>query len=209
MGAIAIARIYGLKNELRKLPTETSYSRWTYMLSGSSWLRRAERLLITKEEDLTRPPRIFAKVRRLSRTMEIAPPHPSFSGLTVGRTSGSFISLVNLKKVSNGPLGMQRITAPHGMDTKPKANDMPHSRPPIRTTWNAAPPTNTIKTWTIISLITDVSTNTGKPLQRHTKQCDPDKVRIVANTLKNIELVVETPTIDRIEDLCKHKGIKD
>ena len=145
-------------NSVSSHQTEIGYCNSTYIVICSSWLRRAERLLITKEEDLRRPPRMFAKIPRLSRTAEIAPPHPSLSGLNVGRTSGFPKSLKNLKKVSKGPLGMQRMTAPHGIDTKPMASEMPHSRPRMRTTWNAAPPMNTIKTCTTISFIA-VSTN--------------------------------------------------
>ena len=35
---------------------------------------------------------------------------------------------------TTGQLGMQRMTAPHNIDTKPTAIEMPHSRPPMRTT---------------------------------------------------------------------------
>ena len=126
--------------------------------------------MVTKVEDLKRPPRMFAKVPRLSRTAEIAPPHPPSSELTVGRTSCFPIILVNLKKVTKGPLGMQRMIAPHGMDTKPTASEMPHSRPPMRTTWNAAPPTNTIKTCKTISFVYKSAQTKKRGLPKNTYQ---------------------------------------
>ena len=43
----------------------------------------------------------------------------------------------------------------------------------------------------------------------HTKQGDPDKIKIVCDTLKDIELVIQTPTIHSIEDLRKDEGIEN
>lgn len=123
----------------------------TYSPRRSSSLRRACLLLTTKEEDLRRPPRRLAKVLKLSLISPTAPFQPLSSDL-VGRTSlGSLIKRMNLKKCKNGSVGMSLMRTPHGMETNPSANEMPHSRPPIRVTWNAAPPTKTITIWTTIS----------------------------------------------------------
>jgi hypothetical protein len=63
-------------------------ARYTYNVgrSGPSW-RRAERLLMTNEEERTRPPRTLANMPRLSRTRLIAKFHSPF-GRVVGNTSG-------------------------------------------------------------------------------------------------------------------------
>ena len=133
--------------EHRSVLSAKNKTNGTYIPMRSSELRRAERLLITNEDDLKRPPRRLANVLRLSRTILIAPLHPSWSTRAVGSTSlGSSTSLTNLNNFSKGFVGIKRMTAPQGIDTKPSARDMPHSRPPIRVTWKAAPPTNTIRT---------------------------------------------------------------
>lgn len=123
----------------------------TYKVGRSvpSW-RRAERLLMTNEEDRTRPPRTLANIPRLSRTRLIAKFHSPL-GRVVGSISGFGSRCILINSLSNGAFGIRRIRAPRGIETTPRASDIPHSRPLMRVTWKAAPPTKTIKTWTVIS----------------------------------------------------------
>lgn len=104
-----------------------------------SWLSLAVRLLITKDEDRTRPPLTLAKVLRLSRTRVMAfQPTVSGLGVVVGRTSGRLRrpSVLNIR--SKGSPGRSRMIAPSGIDTTPNAREIPHSRPPMCVTSNAA-----------------------------------------------------------------------
>lgn len=113
---------------------------------------RAERLLPTNDEDRTRPPRRLVNVARLSRTSSIAEFHSAASGFTVGSSSGRGRSRSQIKSRSKGALGNKRISAPNGRETAPSPREIPHSRAPIRVTWNAAPPMKTINIWTTISI---------------------------------------------------------
>lgn len=139
----------------------------TYKVVRCSSGRRAERLLTTKEDDRTRPPRTLANIPRLSRTMVIAEFH-SVSGRVVGSTSGlcNRCSLMNSR--SNGLLGKQRTSAPIGIETTPRASEIPHSRPPMRVTWNAAPPTKTIRICTAISVKTSINDSRTKIIPQST-----------------------------------------
>ena len=112
---------------------------------------RAERLFHTNDDERRRAPRRFAKVARLSRTSSIASFH-SASGLMVGRASGLGRSLKKTNNRSKGLFGKRRMKAPRGIDTAPRASEIPHSRPPMVVTWKAAPPTNTTRIWTAISI---------------------------------------------------------
>lgn len=124
----------------------TATNRLSYIrMDGFSSLSVADRLLTTNEDERRRPPRRLANVLRLSRTREMAPFQPSVSGRIVGNTSFCPSKPNFLKTFSKWRFGMQRIAAPQGMETNPRAREMPQSRPPMRVTWNAAPPTKTIR----------------------------------------------------------------
>lgn len=118
----------------------------TYSATRDSGAMGALRLFPTYEEARMRPPRTCENVLRLSRTSRIAEFH-SACGVVVGSTSGFGMRRILMNNRSMGPLGMQRMRAPRGIETKPRATPMPHSRPPMRVTWNAAPPTNTMRIW--------------------------------------------------------------
>jgi hypothetical protein len=115
---------------------------------------RPERLFQTNDDERRRPPRRFAKVARLSRTSSIAWFH-SASGFMVGSASGLGRSLTKMNNRSKGLFGKRRMRAPKGIDTKPRASEIPHSRPSMRVTWKAAPPINTMIIWTTISGMND------------------------------------------------------
>lgn len=125
---------------------DVSMNRSSYIrMDGFSSLSVADRLLITNDDERRRPPRRLANVLRLSRTREMAPFQPSLSGRFVGNTSVC-PSKPNLLNVFSKKLfGMQRMATPNGMETNPRAREIPHSRPLIGVTWNAAPPTKTMR----------------------------------------------------------------
>ena len=116
----------------------------THILICSSWGNLADLLLSTNDEDLRRPPWMFAKVPRLSRTIEIARLQPSLLGLVVGRILGLPMRQMSLKNTSKGLLGRRWIMTPQGMATTPSTREIPHSRPPVGVTVKAAPPTKTM-----------------------------------------------------------------
>ena len=97
-----------------------------------------------KEAALTRPPRGLEN-GELSRTLLMALFCSAASGLVVGRTSSALMILSLMKTCSGGGVGMHRMKAPRGMGTKPRASEMPHSRPWMRVTWKAGPPTNMMR----------------------------------------------------------------
>ena len=99
-----------------------------------------------KDEALKRLPRRRENNDKLSRTFVMAAFHSAVSGLVVGRTSSDLIILSLMKARSSGGVGMHRMRIPRGIETKPRANKIPHSRPGIRVTWKAAPPMNTMRT---------------------------------------------------------------
>ncbi len=123
----------------------------------------ARRLLTTNDDERTRPPLRFANVPRLSLTTVIAPVHPSVSAFFVGRTSLRPRSPNFLKTFSKGLVGISRTAIPSGIETTPKAREIPHSRPPTRVTWKAAPPTKTISTCTPTSVQKGVRSTPQKP----------------------------------------------
>ena len=118
----------------------------TYRATRSSFGILDFLLLLMKEEALTRPPRRLENNDKLSRTLVIAAFHSAVSGLSVGRTSVALNILSLMKARSSGGVGMHRIRTPRGMETKPRASEIPHSRPGMVVTWKAAPPTNTMRT---------------------------------------------------------------
>ena len=102
-------------------------------------------LLMTKGEALTRPPRSLENKDKLSRTLVMASFHSAAPGLSVGRSSSGLMIFSLMKMRSSGGVGTHRIRIPRGIDTKPRASEIPHSRPGMGVTPNAAPPTNTIR----------------------------------------------------------------
>ena len=85
-------------------------------------------LLMMKDEALTRPPRRLENSDKLSRTLVMAEFHSAVSGLSVGRTFSAFMILILMNAFSSGGVGMHRIRTPRGIETKPRANEIPHSR---------------------------------------------------------------------------------
>ena len=75
----------------------------------------------------------------------------SASGRVVESNSYVGSSCNFLKTRSQGSLGMRRIRAPRGRDTKPSASDMIHSRAPMRVTSKAEPPIKQIDPCTATS----------------------------------------------------------
>ena len=69
-----------------------------------------------------------------------------------GNSFGSCISFSLISKSSSGLVGNHRVIKPSGHETKPATIEMPQSRPLIRLTLKAAPPTKMIKTWHPISI---------------------------------------------------------
>ena len=123
----------------------------TYKVVSCSSRRWAERLVITNEDERTWPPRTLTNIPKLSRTMVMAEFHSAF-GLEVGSTSGFCSRWSLMNRHLNGMLGKRWTIMPIGMETTPRAGDMPHSRPPMRVTWKAAPLMKTIRTCTAISV---------------------------------------------------------
>jgi hypothetical protein len=116
----------------------------TYRVTRSSFGILDFLLLRMKEEALTRPPRRRENNDKLSRTLVMAAFHSTVSGLVVGRSSALIIFSL-MKARSNGGVGRHRMRIPRGMEMKPRANEMSHSRLGIGVTWKAAPPTNTMR----------------------------------------------------------------
>ena len=83
--------------------------------------------------------------------MVMAEFHSAF-GFEVGSTSGFCSRWSLMNRHSNGALGKRRTIMPIGMETTPRVGDMPHSQPPMRVTWKAAPLMKTIRTCTAISV---------------------------------------------------------
>lgn len=168
MGTIAIKdglqNGSGLSNNfyLKKTGCTHNVVRWPSSRS------RADRLLMTNEEERTRPPRTFENSPRLSRTRLMAEFHSPAPGLIVGSTSGLGSRCNRMKSLSKGALGMYRTRAPRGIETTPRASEMPHSRPPMRVTWKAAPPTKTMRIWTAISAwrVSEVNQKTTRSAYR-------------------------------------------
>ena len=85
-------------------------------------------LLMMNDEALTRPPRRLENSDRLSRTLVMAEFHSAVSGLSVGRTLSGFMILSLTNARSSGGVGTHRMRTPRGMETKPRASEIPHSR---------------------------------------------------------------------------------
>jgi hypothetical protein len=81
------------------------------------------------------------------------------------------------------------MRAPRGMETKPKAREMPHSRPLIRVTWNAAPPTNTMRTCTAISAIR-LDRLIDNNRDQLTNERDGNEIPVFCDAFKDIKLPV-------------------
>ena len=123
----------------------------TYKVVSCSSRRRAERLVTMNEDECTWPPCTLTNIPKLSRTMVMAEFHSAF-GLEVGSTSGFCSRWSLMNSHLNGALGKRRTIMPIGMETTPRVGDMPHSQPPMRVTWKAAPLMKTIRTCTAISV---------------------------------------------------------
>ena len=123
----------------------------TYKVVSCSSRRRAEQLVTTNEDERTWPPHTLTNIPKLLHTMVMAEFHSAF-GLEVGSTSGFCSRWSLMNRCSNGALGKRQTIMPIGMETTPRAGDMPHSRPPMCVTWKAAPPMKTIGTCTAISV---------------------------------------------------------
>jgi len=85
-------------------------------------------LLMMKDEALTRPPRRRENSDKLSRTLVMAEFHSAVSGLSVGRTLSALMILILMNARSSGGVGMHRMRTPRGIETKPRASEIPHSR---------------------------------------------------------------------------------
>lgn len=92
------------------------------------------------------PPRSLEGDNELFRALAMVSLHSAVSGLLVGRSSLSSMIPSLIKARSSGGVGIHRIRTPRGIGTKPIASEIPHSRPGMGVTWNAAPPTKTIRT---------------------------------------------------------------
>lgn len=75
-----------------------------------------------------------------------------------GNSFGSCISFSLISKSSSGLVGNHRVIKPSGHETKPATIEMPQSRPLIRLTLKAAPPT---KIGMSIGLLTFLSIQEG------------------------------------------------
>ena len=98
---------------------------------------------------------------------------------------------------------MRRIRAPRGSGTKPSANDMTHSLVPIRLTSKAEPPKKHIKTCTATSEA-DVSIAGQTQARELTNDNDSHKIPILRHALENVQLSIQAPAVERVEDLGEH-----
>ena len=83
------------------------------------------------------------------------------------------------------------ITERNRDDTERNTDPPRDSRPPMRITWNAAPPTNRIRLWTAISATHVSMKRVAKGLNWHI----PIKVEVAC---ENIEAVIESAIVDGV-----------
>lgn len=79
------------------------------------------------------------------------------------------------------------MIAPQGIETKPRAREMPHSRPGIGVTRNAAPPTKTMAICIAISRSMTLDM-TEIRIKERTNDGNNYEVYILQNTLEDVEL---------------------
>ena len=84
------------------------------------------------------------------------------------------------------------MSAPSGMETEPRASEMPHSRPPRRVTAKTTPPTKTMRIWTAASgRRIKVSAGTVMPMRAGlTDEGDSDEVRVLVDAFEDVQLPV-------------------
>ena len=86
---------------------------------------RAFQLLSTYDDARMRAPRTLENVRRLSRTRSMAWFHST--SRDVGSSSARGNRRTLRRKRSTGAFGTQRISAPRGIETNPRAIETPHA----------------------------------------------------------------------------------